>query len=165
MVIDFQNRIDTAKIYLERLNNNLSKGWLNIYQDYLEGKIDDIDKITMIHPDFIKSIHLPVYITHSAIIENIQGKRLFKKENGTCQSKLIWGYECSFGDSTCHGDHLFPYSMGGPTISANKLLLCSYHNMVKATDIHLFPWEERLNRFSWVDNHVQNIMNSVSIYI
>ncbi len=166
MVIDFQNRIDTAKTYLERLNSNLSKGWNIIYEDYSKGHLDFFDKITMIHPDFIKSIHLPNHISHDNLIRDIQGKRLFKQENGSCQSKLLWGYECPYNNNLlCHGDHLFPYSMGGPTISANKLLLCHYHNMVKSTDIHLYPWEDKMNRFSWLDNHINNMINRILIYL
>ena len=119
----------------------------------------------MVHPDFIRSIHLPSHVNHDALIRDIQGYRSFKQENGKCQSKLIWGYECPIHSLLCHGDHLFPYSMGGPTISANKLLLCRYHNMVKATDIHLFPWEEKENRLIWLDSHIKNIANRISIYL
>jgi hypothetical protein len=163
MVVDYIHRISVTKTYLDFLRNNS----LRNYNDLLERNFDNDDlvfKLTLIHPLFIKSIHLPEHITHEMLIRQIQGNRSFVRENGKCQAKLIWGYECNTEYEFCHGDHLFPFSLGGPTISGNKLLLCNYHNMVKGTDIHLLPWEDE-NRFLWIDEHLSNLKNKLSIYL
>lgn len=165
MVINYKLRIDLTRIYIDKLNNNLSLGWESVYKKFINGELDYVEKTTMLHPDFIKSIHLPKYISHQNLIAQIQGERTFKKENGDCQSELLWGYRCPFEVNLCHGDHLFPYSLGGPTIAGNKLLLCYYHNMVKGIDIHFFPWEDSVNRLSWLDNHINNLANKINIYL
>jgi hypothetical protein len=164
MVINYQFRIDSTKTYIDKLRANLSIGWNSIYKMYNNNELNYIDKVTMIHPDFIKSIHLPNYITHGMLIAEIQGERLFRKESGKCQSELIWGYECPLPPTLCSGDHLFPYSLGGPSIAGNKLLLCRYHNMIKGTDIHLFPWEDHLNRLRWVDSQIDALARRISLY-
>jgi hypothetical protein len=51
-------------------------------------------------------------------------------------------------------DHLFPYSLGGPTIAVNAIYLCRRHNLGKSVDIHLIPWEEG---FPWVDGILNNL--------
>lgn len=164
MVINFENRISKSKNYLKKLNKNLSSNWATLYSQFELGELDLWDKLSLIHPDFIRRLAIPVYSSEEIIIKQVQGNRSFSQQNGVCQAKLIWGYHCSLKSEACHGDHLFPYSLGGPTISDNKLLLCRYHNMVKGTDIHLLPWEEEY-RFSWIDNYLKNFKNQISLYL
>ncbi len=91
--------------------------------------------------------------------EELLGKRTFAMSMSSikpaCQSKLIWGYSCPFyGQDSIQIDHLFPYSLGGPTIPTNALYLCRRHNLGKSADVHLIPWEMG---FSWADGIIRNL--------
>ena len=68
----------------------------------------------------------------------------------------IWLSACPLeNQDVVHVDHLFPYSLGGPTLAANQLFLCPVHNRAKASDIHLFPWE--LGEPGWLRRQVERI--------
>lgn len=58
-----------------------------------------------------------------------------------CQSEILWGYKCEL-EGEIEVDHLFPYSLGGPSNGSNKLHLCRLHNRLKSSDIHFYPWEK-----------------------
>ena len=79
--------------------------------------------------------------------EELQGGRRFQGTEmarfDPCEAERLWGYPCDLEpDGRIEFDHAFPYSLGGPTVGANRLGLCPVHNAGKAGDIHLFPWEE-----------------------
>jgi hypothetical protein len=80
----------------------------------------------------------------------IYGDRTFEplQYHDACQAKRLWGYECPFVREPSAADHLYPHSLGGPTIAENRLTLCRWHNTAKSMDIHDFPFEEGLP--SWV---------------
>src|SRR5207247_1839385 len=67
---------------------------------------------------------------------------------GQCQAMRLWGCSCPYGAAPKEADHLFPRSLGGPTIAENRLTLCTWHNKIKSMDPYIFPWEEGLP--SWV---------------
>ena len=79
----------------------------------------------------------------------------------------MWGYECPFPKSEKVLDHEFPYSLGGPTNNAfNKRILCKWHNMIKANDIHNYPWEKIFDEYNyyskndmrhWIDEQIDKI--------
>lgn len=74
-----------------------------------------------------------------------------------CMSSLLWGYECPFETPAIHGDHVWPYWAGGPTVGTNRLSLCAKHNGMKAGDVHLFPWESPPP--SWLHEQITRIQD------
>lgn len=50
---------------------------------------------------------------------------------------------------------MFPYSLGGQTVAENRITLCQWHNRLKGSDVHLYPWELPLG--SWVEKVLLNI--------
>lgn len=90
----------------------------------------------------------------------IRGERSFRMEAGMqgrqCSSPLLWGYDCPLhAVDGLAADHLFPYSLGGPTVAENKIYLCSRHNAVKGADIHIYPWER--GEPPWLQAVIQRI--------
>jgi HNH endonuclease len=79
--------------------------------------------------------------------QRIQGSRAFKTKviYGTrlCNAVKYWGVTCTADTSTegAIADHVWPYSLGGPTEVANIMWLCRRHNQIKGADIHFYPWE------------------------
>ena len=50
--------------------------------------------------------------------EGVRGPRLYGLKAGSedsCKSELVFGYPCPF-EEELHVDHLFPWSLGGPTV-------------------------------------------------
>ena len=146
--------------YLQALDRSLSIGWKEFYRQR-SGSI--YESLALLHPWHYDEIDLPEHLTQSSIQVNIQGNRNFKagKIGSHCHSSLLWGYECEL-DVVLQMDHLFPYSLGGPTISGNMLTLCKYHNMVKSSDIHCYPWGQ-FDKWAipWVVTQVEKIKNQV----
>jgi hypothetical protein len=76
------------------------------------------------------------------------------EKNHPCEiSKIISDYECIFNEhrkfrnGNVVGDHLWPYSLGGPTnsradLTSNRLLLCNSCNTSKSNSIFHYNWEE-----------------------
>ena len=117
-------------------------------------------KLALLHPRHFEELSLPEYVSVLGIRKEVQGRRSFGNDglSASCQSELLWGYGCPLRESAIHQDHLFPYSLGGPTDGGNRVALCRYHNMVKTCDIHYFPWEETDVRCDpWLDHQVQKL--------
>ena len=153
------DRYVSASNYLLSLEESLNKGWEQYYRENPEASHS---KLALLHPDHIKELDLPAHLTPEKIQVSIQGRRAFSSGvSGKCQSSLLWGYECEL-NGDIEQDHLFPYSLGGPTLGNNRVLLCRYHNMVKASDIHCFPWESSNHWISpWVDTQVDKLFREV----
>jgi hypothetical protein len=104
--------------------------------------------LPLLHPEWLNSL---------AQREAAQGRRAFPgtpARSARCQSSLLWGYSCPF-DAPLEVDHLFPYTLGGPSTShGNSLVLCREHNRMKAHDIHVLPWEVDA-LWAWIPGQVQ----------
>lgn len=132
-------RIDSAVNYLMALEKSFLIGWLTSYRS--EPKTI-FGQLALLHPLHLEELDLPAHKTVGVIQRSLQGPRAFSSTLGgnLCQSVNIWGYGCELSGEI-QQDHLFPYSLGGPTIGTNRIYLCKYHNMVKTSDIHCYPWE------------------------
>ena len=153
-------RHETARRYLETLERVLQQGWGNAVQ---KPELDNLEKLALLHPEHLNSIDLPSHKNVAQLREQIQGKRGFGSQflRTKCESELIWGYKCPL-NADIQQDHLFPYSLGGPTIGTNRILLCKYNNMVKTSDIHCFPWEEFTIRCEpWLDFQIKRMREEV----
>ena len=148
-----------AQEYLAALETSLSQAWT---QAYYSGSLSTIEKLALLHPDHLDQVALPKHQTKEKIQKKIQGPRQFSHEfQEKCGSELLWGYPCHLkGD--LQQDHLFPYSLGGPTLGTNRLWLCRYHNMVKTCDIHCFPWGDVETRCgAWLDGQIEQLHSRV----
>lgn len=124
--------------YVSSLYRISVSDWQQYYSQYLQGILGLTESMALIHPRHYEQV---------SITNQIRGNRAFPKEKGMinikCSADVIWGYSCSIElAGGMYADHLFPYSLGGPTISNNKLYLCELHNQLKGNDIHIYPWEE-----------------------
>ena len=166
---------ESARNYLKILEDSLLKDWYDTYylvEAFIDQNSTSLDeqclqttqiKLALLHPDHYKKLSLPDYLSKKNY-QQIRGKRSFNSRNSIttkCQASIIWNYECQ-NKTEIQADHLFPYSMGGPTIEQNRINLCKYHNMVKSSDIHCFPWNETRQWIDpWLDNQIIKIRKSV----
>ena len=56
----------------------------------------------------------------------------------------------------CQADHIWPHSLGGPSIKENRLFLCSYHNCSKSNSIFNKFW---LSYPIWLNQYLEKILN------
>jgi hypothetical protein len=131
------SRIEAGSAYLSSLTHPRWKGWESAYAEFQQGGLSQTEALTLAHPHW----------RSPEITEAVQGPRAFEPtemvQGWPCQAERIWGYRCEVStDGRPCLDHVFPYGLGGPTVSENRLTLCEAHNRAKAGDIHLFPWEE-----------------------
>jgi hypothetical protein len=66
-------------------------------------------------------------------------------DSSPCEWKEVEGVACFFerGRSSgerCQADHMWPLSLGGPSIRENRRVLCAYHNLTKGNSITHFNW-------------------------
>ena len=148
-----KSRIERGEQYLLALERLQKCSWSEILAEYTERRLVMPEAMVLVHPAFYE--HLGGYAR-----ESIQGPRTFATLAGqlvaACMADHIWLSVCPLENlETAHSDHVFPYSLGGPTIAANQLFLCPVHNRAKAGDIHLYPWER--GEPSWLANQIDRI--------
>jgi hypothetical protein len=131
-------RLAHGKEYVTAICSLTDTNWIVSYENYLLGNLGLAQSFALIHPS-----HYESYIS----AKSMRGLRNFSQELGLhsmkCSSRIFWGYDCPFNSKNIQlvADHIFPYSLGGPTEADNKAYLCSFHNQLKGNDIHFFPWE------------------------
>ena len=150
-----RHRIERGEKYLLALEEFQSREWSDILADYRKGRLATPQAMVLVHPDFYKE-------RENEVGERIRGPRNFSTTVGrhaaACMADKIWLSVCPLENpEDVHSDHLFPYSLGGPTLAANQLFLCPVHNRSKANDIHLFPWEQ--GEPSWLNIQINRIQN------
>ena len=146
----FLSRIESARQYVSALHKSYTLEWLDQYSQYQQGRLSTEGTMALLHPNH--------YQGHFAKQEDPRGKRIFSGSefNAACQAELVWNCPCPLpNDEPKVSDHIFPWSLGGPTVAENRVMLCRWHNEVKAGDVHLFPWEEGLP--GWVDGLINRI--------
>ena len=162
MILDSKNgmglttlkyRIEQGEEYLLALEEFQSWKWSEFLAVYRERKLALPQAMVLVHPTFYEDRE-----TNAG--ESIRGPRSFSTTAGqyaaACMADQIWLSACPLeSPEDVHSDHLFPYSLGGPTLAQNQLFLCPVHNRSKANDIHLFPWER--GEPSWLATQVERI--------
>ena len=154
------DRYESASKYLQTLERSLDSGWQVAFSNCGTHGGSLFEKLSLLHPSHLEQLSLPSYLSGGRARTEIQGPRSFAPgpSRKPCQSSLLWGYECPLDQSASQEDHLFPYSLGGPTVGGNRISLCRYHNMVKTCDIHCFPWEVADGRCeSWIDLQINKM--------
>lgn len=158
--VDLNYRYKMASQYLGYLQDSLQLGW----KAYCDSSSEQpLRMLALLHPEHISNLDLPSHKNVSQITQDVQGPRSFPSGIAAekCKAHLIWGYNCSL-DGELQQDHLFPYSLGGPTYGGNRITLCRYHNMVKSNDIHCFPWEGFDTWIApWLENQVRKLRSKV----
>ena len=147
-----KKRVEAGQEYFRFLPQALSTKWIDLLEAHRRAVLSVPQSLTLLHP-----LHFAEYVSN---IEQVLGPRSFSSEQGasslSCAALYIWGYQCPISDNPplC-ADHAFPYSLGGPTIGANKRYLCTLHNQMKSNDIHFFSWEEGVP--NWFENAIHRI--------
>ena len=169
-----------AAQYVKLLSESIYIGWVNFEKKYESISFDNetliISKLVLLHPIHFEELsnQQQSKLSIESKIINIQGNRSFSRSEiiVNCQSKQIWGYECPFINEPKVLDHDFPYSLGGPTREHNKRILCRWHNMIKANDIHNYNWQKIFKDYNfyklqkrehWIDSQVLKIKKIFNI--
>lgn len=168
--------MSNSDIYFKELLINLSatdnlnfkaknEFWKSKYADYLDGiltkSLEQLPQIiTLIHPDFLidgDGNNIGYLINHDRSNFNDS-----VSDSDLCQIASIDNeLECQFNEyrnirQKCHADHYWPFSLGGPTILENRVLLCRFHNLAKSNSIVNHFWGEYP---SWLNNYLNRIFN------
>ncbi len=145
-------RIERGEQYLLALEEFRNWEWGEILAEYRDGRLALPQIMVLMHPDFYA-------VREAQVGMSIRGPRSFSTTAGqhaaSCMADRIWLLTCPLRRSEVQADHLFPYSLGGPTLAANQLFLCPAHNSAKGSDVHLFPWER--GEPSWLAMQVEKI--------
>ena len=153
-------RYKSARDYLlTETNPPWGTDWQLGYAMYQAGDLSTPQQLFLCNP-----MWYPI-TDFDAVQERIQGVRPFSAHRGleTCRSDELYGYECpvTLADPVhCEHDHLFPYSLGGPTDPRNRISLCTWHNREKGSGIHVFKWE--LGAPPWVPEAVERISRALA---
>ena len=150
-----KNRIERGEEYLLALEEFQSWKWSEILAEYRERRLALPKAMVLVHPAFYED-------REARVGQSIRGPRSFPTTAGqhvaACMADQVWFSACPLKKpEVLHSDHLFPYSLGGPTLAENQLFLCPVHNRSKASDIHLFPWER--GEPNWFATQVGRIRN------
>ena len=148
-----KNRIERGEEYLLALEEFQGWEWSEILAEYRKRKLVLPQAMVLVHPAFYEN-------REAKVGQSIRGPRSFSTSAGQhvadCMADQIWLSACPLKNpKVVHSDHLFPYSLGGPTLAENQLFLCPVHNRSKANDIHLFPWER--GEPNWLATQVERI--------
>jgi hypothetical protein len=83
-------------------------------------------------------------------------------ETDRCQIEVIDNNcSCQFNSfreirGKCQADHIWPHSLGGPSIFDNRILLCRYHNLAKSNSIINTFWKSYP---IWLNDYLYKIFN------
>lgn len=149
-MIDFAERADFGRQYIEALRMSRGYSWMECHDAVENGSL--AERLVLVHPTWLRVIG----VGDSQIVE-LQGGRTFTPGglSRNCQADVLWGYECRQVDRI-QADHLWPFSLGGPTKPGNAISLCVDHNAMKGMDIHVFPWSGRMPQIEmWLTTQVR----------
>ena len=147
-----ERRISYAIRYLQFDASTRDLTWLesvNSFNSRGEFKLPEL--MVLIHPRFMKALDLDVKLLLGGDFapNAIDGQK--------CRSEEVWGYECPFVSSKIHIDHSFPRSRGGATHPMNAMYLCDNHNLMKSSDVHMYPWEKLELNLEWINATLEKI--------
>ena len=137
------SRVTACRAYLAALTKYRHCDWTTTHAVFKRGEMTLAEAFALAHPEHYSGHILEV---------RVRGPRTFPPlptaVEAECGSRLIWGYECSLPGGFA-ADHIFPWSLGGPTDPTNRVTLCTTHNQLKGSDVHAYPWER--GRPTWLE--------------
>lgn len=152
--------IRELRAYIGRPHKVLSEVWMRIYytieQDDSETTLPVF--LALIHPDFYydrlgRDCRLNLSIPHPRTRERMPRN---VKQN-RCRLDVLIGEKCPLQrvgqETVC--DHLWPYSLGGPSILDNQLELCDECNRQKSNSPYLFPGNAIPN---WLNDRIRDLV-------
>ncbi len=144
-----KTRILCAEDYLKGLESVRRIGWIDSLLLFKKGELTAPHAMALIHPEH-----------YDYAQEAVCGARTFIDDPAPslrrCECHLYWQIACPFeGLTDFSADHVFPYSLGGPTEPNNRMVLCRLHNQMKSNDVHFYPWER--GQPSWLEPVVRRI--------
>lgn len=147
-----ERRISYASRYLQFDAATRDSTWLesvNSFNSSGDFKLPEL--MVLIHPRFMKALGLNAKLL-------LGGDFAPNATDGQkCRSEEVWGYECPFISSKIHIDHSFPRSRGGATHPMNAMYLCDNHNLMKSSDVHMYPWEKLELNLEWINATLEKI--------
>jgi len=144
------DRIRGGEEYLGALSQLRTHGWDWLLHEFLANRLAVPQAFVLLHPE-----------AYDDDLVSLCGQRAFSRhirQASTCEAEQYWGIPCRFEFDTLRDlcvDHIFPYSLGGPTIAQNALVLCRLHNSMKGNDVHLYPWERGFP--NWFQSQIERI--------
>ena len=161
----FSNLLEILKC-----SNNLSYAqkndfWINRFKD-LEITLRNLDLyylpelMPLIHPNFLYDEN--GNFLGDLVSYNNNSFSAGINETDICQIDLIQANcTCLFNScrnirGKCQADHLWPHSLGGPSIFDNRILLCRYHNVAKSNSIVDAFWKSYP---IWLNDYLFKIYN------
>ena len=150
--------------------------WLIHYSTYCEGiRLASGEQLSelivtghvLLHPDF------SVDREENEFRKSLDSRRrmvvLPEEKDGDCRLSVINGEECIFNQYTRYrgdlvGDHIWPYSLGGPSnsrsdLTRNRAMLCKNCNSAKSSGIHVYHWKVQ----PWLDERLHNIARRMRV--
>jgi len=153
---EIQNRISCGEKYHLTVDSFLSNySFLDLYAKW--DLLNNIEKHAAINPNLYEDI------TMSEVLGNRSFSTDITRKATKCMAEFIWGYPCVFENRELQADHLFPYALGGPTVSNNLLVLCDRHNQAKSHDIHLYNWSEERIWLRELASRIAKILNTKNL--
>jgi hypothetical protein len=151
-------RISTAEEYLIAYEKLSQESWLGLYVRYSNGELTLPQSFVLVHPQYYEDVEQKNGV-------QIRGKRQFEPDVSryslSCMAAEVLLTECLLNTyEMVESDHLFPYSLGGPTLPENQIFLCPSHNLMKLAGIHLFRWEQ--GEPGWLDPAIKRIYRLLS---
>lgn len=121
---------------------------------YISTRLPEL--LALIHPDFYYKNGTPL---EGSLPWKNNGFAAGITQTDRCRAEVYTGVECLFNQNPqirgkCHADHVWPNSLGGPSILDNRLVLCKYHNGMKSNDIAHFNWTIIPN---WLESYLQKL--------
>jgi hypothetical protein len=139
--------------------------WLSKFKEFeIHLKNRDLNYLPeimpLIHPDFLYDsggnfLGQLIYFQNNSFNNGIN-------ESDLCQiESIVNESSCQFNSfrelrGKCQADHLWPHSLGGPSIYDNRILLCRYHNIAKSNSIINAFWKTYP---IWLNDYLYKIYN------
>ncbi len=146
-----QHRYATVSEYVTFLFNTEGRKWSDLYD--MEDELTFPERLVLIHPRW--------YNPNTKITNcGVRGRRrrdLKLTGQEPCDSIKNWDYECPFDKPKIMCDHIFPWSLGGPSLPNNTAYLCQFHNLLKGPDIHHLELNEDNYNFGWFPEILERV--------
>ena len=133
--MDLEMRAQEARRYISTLRESRGQDWRQLHLTLVDSCL--ADRLVLLHPEWLRDIGVSRHRLKQILGERRNFDRMHMSQG--CQAQLLWGYNCN-ERNYLQVDHLWPYSLGGPTRAGNAIMLCRDHNALKGVDIHVFPW-------------------------